>query len=154
MSSIKETENVQTESSSDIDEDGLLDALDNDETLAGYREQRLEQLKREAEHVRDLREIDHGKYTEVDDEKEVIRISAIVGFEQLGNVDDFPTSALEMRLRVSGAISNSPSSSSNLAARLGISSRENDAESDDEESQGPKRKIRSSNRQSDDDYDL
>ncbi|PVF91914.1 thioredoxin-like protein [Serendipita vermifera] len=124
------------------------------------------------EHERDLREIDHGKYTEIFDEKEVIRTSAnekkciihfyhrnfqrckimdkhlealapkyfdtrflrvfvenvpwlveklgvkvlpcvivfidgvtkdrIVGFEELGNADDFETSALEMRLKVSG----------------------------------------------------
>jgi hypothetical protein len=30
------------------------------------------------EHERDLREIDHGKYTEIFDEKEVIRTSASV----------------------------------------------------------------------------
>ena len=79
MSATKETENPRgAENSSDIDGDELLDALDNDDALAGYREQRLEQLKREAEHIRDLREIDHGKYTEIFDEKDVIRISAYV----------------------------------------------------------------------------
>jgi hypothetical protein len=81
------------DSAGDGDDDLDLD-LDEDELFntANYREQRLEELKREyvpspgfptletnqhrAEHSRDLREIDHGKYTEIFDEPEVIRTSA------------------------------------------------------------------------------
>ncbi|KAI5125011.1 hypothetical protein M0805_007435 [Coniferiporia weirii] len=50
--------------------------LDNDFDLGALREQRMEELKREMNQVKDLRRQDHGRLTEVKDEKEVIRISA------------------------------------------------------------------------------
>ncbi|KAG8823746.1 hypothetical protein FRC19_003259 [Serendipita sp. 401] len=67
---------TEKEEEEDVDVDDILDKLEDDLSLAGYREHRLEQLKRQMENARDLREIDHGKYTEITDEKEVIRISA------------------------------------------------------------------------------
>jgi len=66
---------MDAESKDHVDESDL-DAFEDDFDLAGYREQRLQQLKRELDHKRDLREIDHGKYTELIDEPEVIRTSA------------------------------------------------------------------------------
>ena len=86
--------------------------------------------------------------------KRPFRHARIVGFEELGGIDDFPTTALEMRLRVSGAISNAPTSSSNLATRLGMSSKKDNSESDGEDDEKPKRNIRSSKKDSDDGYDL
>jgi len=204
----------------DDDGDDLELDLDEDELFntANYREQRLEELKREAEHSRDLREIDHGKYTEIFDEPEVIRTSAneklcvihfyhrnfprckimdkhleeiapkyyhtrfirvfvenvpwlveklgikvlpcvivfvdgvtkdrIIGFEELGNADDFVTSALEMRLKVSGVIN---SGAPQVPLRSMFATRD-----DDDDDAPRKSKIRNSARDEDDDdeFDL
>jgi len=199
----------------DDDDDDLELNLDEDELFntANYRQQRLEELKREAEHSRDLREIDHGKYTEIFDEPEVIRTSAneklcvihfyhrnfprckimdkhleeiapkyyhtrfirvfvenvpwlveklgikilpcvivfidgvtkdkIIGFEELGNVDDFATSALEMRLKVSGVIS---SGAPQVPLRSMFAAR-------DDDDAPRKSKIRNSARDEDEDDD-
>ncbi|THH10225.1 hypothetical protein EW145_g1471 [Phellinidium pouzarii] len=50
--------------------------LDEDFDLGALREQRMEELKRETNQVKDMRSQDHGRLTEVTDEKEVMRISA------------------------------------------------------------------------------
>ncbi|GJJ07477.1 hypothetical protein Clacol_001679 [Clathrus columnatus] len=164
-------------------EDELLEELekelDDDFDSSGFREKRLQQLKLEVEAVRDLRENDHGKYTEVMREKQVIEICAqekhcvvhfyhrnfprckimdkhletiapryyntrfirvfvenvpwlveklsikvlpcvicfidgvakdrLVGFEELGNQDGFDTATLQLRLQMSGVLTNSES---------------------------------------------
>ncbi|ORX88827.1 thioredoxin-like protein [Basidiobolus meristosporus CBS 931.73] len=57
------------------DEDALFAELENDDAFESYREERLEQLQRELNQVRDLKEKDHGAYTEIDSEKEILKIT-------------------------------------------------------------------------------
>ncbi|KAG8842289.1 hypothetical protein FRC20_004528 [Serendipita sp. 405] len=83
MSTDKRRDDTTEKEEEDVDVDDILDKLEDDLSLAGYREHRLEQLKRQMENARDLREIDHGRYTEITDEKEVIRISAQVPSRRL-----------------------------------------------------------------------
>ncbi|KAG8780728.1 hypothetical protein FRC16_003051 [Serendipita sp. 398] len=242
MSTDKRRDDTTEKEEEDVDVDDILDKLEDDLSLAGYREHRLEQLKRQMENARDLREIDHGRYTEITDEKEVIRISAyekrcvihfyhrnfqrctimhnhlekiapkyfqtrflrvfvenvpwlveklaikvlpclivfvdgvtkdrIVGFEEVGNSDDFETAALELRLKSSGVISSTPNSMPTLrsmftndddttGSRTGNrgSKNEDGSEEEEEEEGGGRRggrKIRSATRKddSDDEFDL
>ncbi|KAG8970978.1 hypothetical protein FRB90_010635 [Tulasnella sp. 427] len=61
------------------DDDGELFAeleREDDLELANLRERRMEALKAELSKTRDLREQEHGRYTEITDEKEVIKTSA------------------------------------------------------------------------------
>ncbi|KZS97674.1 thioredoxin-like protein [Sistotremastrum niveocremeum HHB9708] len=51
-------------------------AADDDFDFGPLRERRMEELKEEMSKIRDMRESDHGKYTEVFDEKEVVKLSA------------------------------------------------------------------------------
>ncbi|KIM21817.1 hypothetical protein M408DRAFT_333249 [Serendipita vermifera MAFF 305830] len=215
-----EDKDLGVDSDLEFDEDDLFNS-------SNYREQRLEELKRQAEHSRDLREIDHGKYTEIFDEPEVIRTSAnekrcvihfyhrnftrckimdkhleeiapkyyhtrffrvfvenvpwlveklgvkvlpcvivfvdgvtkdrIIGFEELGNADDFATSALEMRLKVSGVIGGTDNNNP-LRSMYATASESRDPASDEDDNPGggTKRKIRDSARkeEDDDDFDL
>ncbi|QRW16279.1 short chain dehydrogenase [Rhizoctonia solani] len=91
--------------SDDEDEDKLFEELEKDEfDMSGLREKRMEELKAQIAQVRDMRENEHGRLTEITDEKEVIKTSAIVGFEELGNEDGFKTAKLELRLTQSGVI--------------------------------------------------
>ena len=64
----------------DDDEDALFEQLEREEEdneiLGAFREQRLEALKAELTRTKDMRESDHGRLTEIMDEKEVIRTSA------------------------------------------------------------------------------
>ncbi|KAH8118311.1 thioredoxin-like protein [Phellopilus nigrolimitatus] len=50
--------------------------LDDELDLGALREQRLEELQREMNQVKDMREQDHGRLAEITDEKEAIRITA------------------------------------------------------------------------------
>ncbi|KAF8517805.1 thioredoxin-like protein [Gautieria morchelliformis] len=65
---------------SDPDDADLFEELDKELEdgldLGGFRERRMEELRREMGKVRDMRENEHGIYTEILDEKEVIRVSA------------------------------------------------------------------------------
>ncbi|KNE71466.1 hypothetical protein AMAG_15694 [Allomyces macrogynus ATCC 38327] len=57
-------------------DDELFDDLErDDDDLAGFREQRIEQLKAELERARAMRENAHGTYAEIKDEKEVLKIT-------------------------------------------------------------------------------
>lgn len=59
------------------DDDALLEELEKDDfDIGGFREQRLEALKAEMAKATNMRESDHGRLTEIVDEKEVIRTSA------------------------------------------------------------------------------
>ncbi|KAG8969403.1 hypothetical protein FRC03_003094 [Tulasnella sp. 419] len=49
---------------------------ESDLELAGLREKRIEELRAEMTKAKDMRERDHGRYTEIMDEKEVIKTSA------------------------------------------------------------------------------
>jgi hypothetical protein len=59
----------------DSDEDALIAALEDDEELDAFREQRLQQLHTEFDRARQLRASDHGKYIEIKDEKALLDIT-------------------------------------------------------------------------------
>ncbi|QRV72640.1 queuine tRNA-ribosyltransferase-like protein [Ceratobasidium sp. AG-Ba] len=64
-------------SDDDDDEDKLFEELEKDEfDMSGLREKRMEELKAQIAKVRDMRENEHGRLTEITDEKEVIKTSA------------------------------------------------------------------------------
>jgi len=59
------------------DDDALFDELEKDDLdLAGMREEKLEALKAEMTKAKNMREADHGRLTEITDEKQVIKTSA------------------------------------------------------------------------------
>lgn len=58
------------------DEDELIAALEQDDSsLAAFREQRLQQLHGEFSRAKDMRNSDHGTYTEIKDEKKLMDIT-------------------------------------------------------------------------------
>ncbi|KAH6915335.1 GTPase inhibitor [Coprinopsis sp. MPI-PUGE-AT-0042] len=189
---------------SDDDDDEALFAeleeeIENDPSSA-VREQALGILQREMERVKGLQENKHGQYTEVSDEKEVIRITAqekrcvvhfyhtefkrceimdkhiaklapkyfntrffrvfvenvpwlveklqikvlpcvicfadgvtkdrVVGFEELGNSDNFDTATLELRLKTAGVLQAMNPNRTETIFRAS-SSRARDADDDD-----------------------
>jgi len=58
------------------DEDELINALEQDDTsMAAFREQRLQQLHSELSRAKDMRNSDHGTYTEVKDEKKLMDLT-------------------------------------------------------------------------------
>lgn len=59
----------------DSDEDALIAALEDDDELGGFREQRLQQLHQEWDKARRLRESDHGTYVEIKEEKTLMDIT-------------------------------------------------------------------------------
>jgi hypothetical protein len=59
----------------DSDEDALIAALEDDEELDGFREQRLQQLHAEFDNARRLRANEHGTYGEIKDEKALMDIT-------------------------------------------------------------------------------
>jgi len=62
---------------SDSSDDNILDDLEkeieDDFDMGALREQRMEELKREMTRVKNMREQDHGRVSEITDEKEVIK---------------------------------------------------------------------------------
>ncbi|KAI4180586.1 MAG: hypothetical protein L6R41_007149, partial [Letrouitia leprolyta] len=68
----------------DVDEADLLDSLDNDPTLSTFREQRLQQLHEEFSRAKYLcKHHDHGQYTEIQDEKQLMDIITATGASEL-----------------------------------------------------------------------
>lgn len=59
----------------DSDEDALIASLEDDDELDAFREQRLQQLHQEYDRARRLKESDHGRYTEIKDEKVLMDIT-------------------------------------------------------------------------------
>ncbi|KAF2790065.1 thioredoxin-like protein [Melanomma pulvis-pyrius CBS 109.77] len=59
----------------DSDEDALIAALEDDEELDAFREQRLQQLHAEFDNARRLRANQHGTYVEIKDEKGLMDIT-------------------------------------------------------------------------------
>lgn len=59
----------------DSDEDALIAALEDDEGLDAFREQRLQQLHAEFDKARQLRASSHGTYSEIKDEKALLDIT-------------------------------------------------------------------------------
>jgi hypothetical protein len=71
------TQADQNNKLSDDDDDALFDELERDDlNFASTREERLEALKAEMVKARNMREADHGRLTEITDEKEIIKTSA------------------------------------------------------------------------------
>lgn len=64
------------------DEDELISALeaDDDTSMAAFREQRLQQLHSELSRAKDMRNSEHGTYTEIKDEKQVMDITTCTKF--------------------------------------------------------------------------
>jgi hypothetical protein len=65
----------RTTKDDDSDEDALIAALEDDEELDAFREQRLQQLHAEFDRARQLRASEHGRYTEIKDEKALLDIT-------------------------------------------------------------------------------
>jgi hypothetical protein len=59
----------------DSDEDALIASLEEDDGLDAFREQRLQQLHAEFNKARQLRASDHGKYSEIKEEKALMDIT-------------------------------------------------------------------------------
>ena len=58
------------------DEDELINALEEDDnTFSAFREQRLLQLHSELSRAKDMRNSEHGTYTEIKDEKQLMDIT-------------------------------------------------------------------------------
>jgi hypothetical protein len=59
----------------DSDEDALIASLEDDSELDAFREQRLQQLHQEYDRARRLKDNEHGRYTEIKDEKALMDIT-------------------------------------------------------------------------------
>lgn len=59
----------------DSDEDALIAALEDDSELDAFREQRIQQLHAEYERAQQLKANEHGRYTEIKDEKALMDIT-------------------------------------------------------------------------------
>lgn len=60
-----------------MSDDEILAELEKDDfDIGGLREKRLEALKAEMSKAKDMRESEHGRYTEITDEKQVVQTSA------------------------------------------------------------------------------
>lgn len=66
---------VLDKSHNEDDEDALLDSLENDPSLDGFREQRLQQLHSEFTRAKQMRSQEHGTYVEIKDEKALMDIT-------------------------------------------------------------------------------
>ena len=73
VAQVLDTHNLS--SNEDVDEDALLDSLDDDSTLNAFREQRRQQLHSEFARAKNLRNQEHGTYTEIKDEKALMEIT-------------------------------------------------------------------------------
>ncbi|CAG8591475.1 10883_t:CDS:2 [Diversispora eburnea] len=60
-----------------LTEDEIFEELENDDdfAIASFREQRMEQLKQEMMKLQEMRQNDHGSYTEILSEKEILKIT-------------------------------------------------------------------------------
>ncbi|KAF1839069.1 thioredoxin-like protein [Decorospora gaudefroyi] len=59
----------------DSDEDALIASLEDESELDAFREQRLQQLHEEYDKARRLKDNEHGRYTEIKDEKSLMDIT-------------------------------------------------------------------------------
>ncbi|KAG0239153.1 thioredoxin-like protein [Mortierella sp. GBAus27b] len=189
----------------ELDDDELFEELENDDYgAAGFREQRMEELKEEISRRKLMAENDHGSYKDITDEKEVmditvktkhcvvhfyhsdfrrcmivdkhlealakkhiktrfikikvedapflveklqvkvlpcvisfvdgIAVDRLVGFEELGNTDNFSTSLLEIRYKNAGVIEDDSKKATKNLAKKSIFGRDygSDEGSDDE----------------------
>ena len=73
VAQVLDTHNLS--SNEDVDEDALLDSLDDDSSLNAFREQRRQQLHSEFARAKNLRNQEHGTYTEIKDEKALMEIT-------------------------------------------------------------------------------
>lgn len=59
----------------DSDEDALIASLEDDSELDAFRERRIQQLHEEYGRAQELKASDHGRYTEIKDEKALMDIT-------------------------------------------------------------------------------
>ncbi|KAJ1644900.1 hypothetical protein J3B02_002114 [Coemansia erecta] len=57
-----------------LSDDELLAELENDPELERFREARMEQMKHEINHVRELRSLGHGEYQEIGKEEDIVKL--------------------------------------------------------------------------------
>ncbi|CAG8457656.1 5264_t:CDS:2 [Dentiscutata heterogama] len=59
------------------DEEKLFEELENDDDfeIANLRERRMEQMKQEITKLQEMRQNEHGSYTEISEEKEILKIT-------------------------------------------------------------------------------
>ncbi|KAJ9108992.1 hypothetical protein QFC21_000317 [Naganishia friedmannii] len=74
-----------------------------------FREARLQQMADDMERTKNLQRQGgtdgwYGSYREIKEERDLIQRSSLIGFEELGNDDNFSTAALEFRLKRSGVL--------------------------------------------------
>ncbi|RIB22522.1 thioredoxin-like protein [Gigaspora rosea] len=74
---VQETLDKATDLRDEDDEEKLFEELENDDDfmIANLREQRMEQLKQEMTKLQEMRQNEHGSYTEITDEKEILKIT-------------------------------------------------------------------------------
>ncbi|KAF9436514.1 hypothetical protein BGZ76_003732 [Entomortierella beljakovae] len=199
-----ETIDVPDEVEKELDDDELLEELENDDYgMSSFREQRIEELKEEAEKRRLMMEYQHGSYKDVTDEKEILDITTktkhsvvhfyhsdfrrcmivdkhleslakkhiktkfvkikvedapflveklqvkvlpcviaftdglvvdrLVGFDELGNTDNFPTAMLELRYKTTGVIEDDSKKKNQKQTQKSIYSRDYGSDEDSDE---------------------
>ncbi|CAG8813244.1 28506_t:CDS:2 [Gigaspora margarita] len=75
---VQETLDQATDLRDDDDEEKLFEELENDDdfVIANLRERRMEQLKQDRmTKLQEMRQNEHGSYTEITDEKEILKIT-------------------------------------------------------------------------------
>ena len=78
VASVLDKRSHDTDAGADDDEDvdKMIASLEDDSSLDAYREQRLEQLNAELSREKSLRNSNHGVYTRITEEKELMDIVA------------------------------------------------------------------------------
>ncbi|KAJ2707341.1 hypothetical protein FB645_000852 [Coemansia sp. IMI 203386] len=66
--------NTLNEGDDALSDDELLAELENDPELERFREARMEQMKHELNHVRELRSLGHGDYQEISNEGDMVKL--------------------------------------------------------------------------------
>lgn len=56
-------------------EDDLLDDFDNDPFMQNYREKRMQQLKDQLKELEEMKQNDHGEYTDLPSEKDFLTVT-------------------------------------------------------------------------------
>ncbi|BEI80296.1 hypothetical protein CcaverHIS002_0108250 [Cutaneotrichosporon cavernicola] len=127
---------MSRQSSPELSDSELLEGLEEKFDMGAERERRMQALRNESQRLKTLNETEYGKVMTYGDEKKLIErmskdkgVDRLIGFEELGQTDQFSTTALEFRLQQSGALPSGPMS---LASMLGKIKKDSDDEDDDD----------------------
>ncbi|UOH83641.1 hypothetical protein LQV05_006374 [Cryptococcus neoformans] len=101
-----------------LSDSALLDSLEDSFDYSAHREARMEALSRQIKQVKDLRESEYGRIVEFNEEKALIERMALIGFEELGQSDNFTTKALEFRLSQTGVLPTDLTLATNVSASI------------------------------------